>query len=97
MLKEILLAAAGATGFAILFGIKRSKLWEIFLAGGFSWYGYLVLCKVFGEEILAMFLITVCAVVMTKGNMLFSTPVLIPFIPGATLYHVMDDLVSKSN
>ena len=96
MLKEILLAALGATGFAIIFGIKRTKLWNIFLAGGLSWYGYIMLCQWVGDDIIAMFLITVFVVIMAKMNPSFSTPVLIPFIPGATLYYVMNDLVSKN-
>lgn len=103
MLYETLLAALGAVGFAIIFGMKRSSLWVIFLVSGVSWYAYLLLCKVFQDEIPAMFFITVFVVVFAKmitlfmegPVILFSTPILIPFIPGSTLYYVMADLVGK--
>lgn len=105
MLNESILAAFGACGFAILFGMKRTRLWIVFIASGCSWYGYLVLCRWFENEIPAMFFITVFVVVFAKiitlfvesPVILFSTPILIPFIPGATLYYVMYDFVSKND
>lgn len=101
MLREILLAAMGATGFAVLFGMKKTKLWIIFLCTALAWYGYRIFCEIIEDDIIAMFAITVCVVVLAKGItlfvkgpvILFSTPVLIPFIPGATLYYMMNDLI----
>lgn len=105
MLNESLLAAFGACGFGLLFGMKRTRLWIVFLASSVAWYGYLLLCQWFGNEIPAMFLTTVFVVVFAKiitlfvesPVILFSTPILIPFIPGAALYSVMYDVVSKSD
>ena len=126
MWKEIILAAVGATGFGILFGVQRKRLWIGFLASGTAWYGYLVcagltgrenldiirrilgLPKVFarltGKENLALFLITMLVMLSAKlaalyvkePVLLFTTPVLIPFIPGATLYYVIRDLLSQA-
>lgn len=104
MLKDVLLAAFGATGFAILFGMSKKRLWIIFLTSGIAWYGYLLLCGLLNNSITALFAITVFVVLLskiitklTKGPvLLFSTPILIPFIPGATLYYAMSDLVRKS-
>lgn len=104
MLKNILLAALGATGFAVLFGMSKKRLWIIFFTSGAAWYGYLMLCQYFHNTITALFGITVLVVLLskiitgfTKGPvLLFSTPILIPFIPGATLYYAMSDLVRKS-
>lgn len=104
MLKNVLLAAFGATGFAILFGMSQKRLWIIFLTSGMAWYGYLMLCELLNNTITALFAITVLVVLLSKiitkyakgPVLLFSTPILIPFIPGATLYHAMSDLVRKS-
>ena len=104
ILKNVLLAALGATGFAILFGMSKKRLWIIFFTSGAAWYGYLMLCRCFHNTIAALFVITVLVVLLskiiikfTKGPvLLFFTPILIPFIPGATLYYAMSDLVRKS-
>ena len=103
--KEIILAAVGATGFGLLFGVQRKRLWIIFVSSGFAWYGYLILSKLTGKENLALFLITVFVMLGAKlaglfveeSVVLFTTPILIPFIPGATLYYVMRDLVSQNS
>ncbi|MGN0153341.1 MAG: threonine/serine exporter family protein [Lachnospiraceae bacterium] len=104
MWRDVILAALGATGFAIIFGIRRRKLIIIFLASGAAWYGYGILCKLIAKENIAIFLITVLVVLFARvitlfleePTMLFSTPILIPFIPGASLYYVMNDLLSKN-
>lgn len=104
-MSSILFAAAGAAGFAILFGIEKKWLWIIALSSGIAWGGYLLLCRWFPKDSMAMFLITVFIVIVSGGLsvfvkcpvILFSTPVLIPFIPGAALYYVMYDIVSRSS
>ena len=104
MWKEIILAAVGATGFGILFGVQRKRLWIVFLASGTAWYGYLVFARLTGKENLALFLITMLVMLSAKlaalyvkePVLLFTTPVLIPFIPGATLYYVIRDLLSQA-
>lgn len=104
MMIEILLACAGAVGFAVLFRMEQEKLWIIALGSAASWYVYLLLCDCLKEQNIAMFMITALIVflsgivsIFTKcPGLLFSTPILIPFIPGAALYYVMYDIVSQS-
>ncbi len=101
---KVFLVAAGATGFAVLFGMKTKKLWIIFMISGFMWYIYKELCRWFQKDSVAMFMITVMIVLISGvlslilkcPEILFSTPILIPYIPGASLYYVMYDLVSRS-
>lgn len=102
MLQQLVLAAAGSAGFAILFGLRRKWIGMIFIAGGLAWYGYILLYNLTQNQISAMFFITVLVVVLAKfltvfaecPVILFTTPILIPFIPGATLYYLMSDLLS---
>ena len=58
-MKEILLAAFGATGFAVLFGMQKKRLWIIFLTSGAAWYGDRLLCELLQNTISALFLITI--------------------------------------
>ena len=100
MWRNVVLAALGATGFALLFGIKRTKMGFIFVASGVAWYGYEILCRSLKKEEIAMYIVTVMVVLFAKiltlfvdgSVMMFTTPILIPFIPGATLNYVMRDL-----
>lgn len=104
MWRNVVLAALGATGFALLFGIKRTKMGFIFVASGVAWYGYEILCRSLKKEEIAMYIVTVMVVLFAKiltlfvdgSVMKFTTPILIPFIPGATLYYVMRDLLNQS-
>lgn len=104
MWRNVVLAALGATGFALLFGIKRKKIGFIFVAGGVAWYVYEILCRSLKKEEIAMYIVTVMVVLFAKlltlyvhgSVMMFTTPILIPFIPGATLYYVMRDLLNQS-
>ena len=104
MILEILLASAGAVGFAILFRMEHRQLWIVAVGSALSWYGYLLFCDWFDNESSAMLVIT-ALIVFSSGivsifakcpGLLFSTPILIPFIPGAALYYVMYDIVSQS-
>lgn len=104
MIREILLACAGAVGFALLFRLERKKLWIVAVGSAGAWYGYLVLCGWLGNQSFAIFVITafivllsgIISIVAKCPGILFSTPILIPFIPGAALYYVMYDVISRS-
>ncbi len=104
MLREILLAATGATGFAVIFGMKRTNLISVWIVSALSWATYRFLCLRFDKNSMAMFLITLLVILVSKiityyikcPVFLFSTPVLIPFIPGASLYYVMDDIINQN-
>ena len=101
MLRKIFLAALGAAGFGAIFGLPRNKLWIIGLLSGLSWGSYMLLEKALNNQGTAMFFITIAVAIISKlyamkmkcPAFVISTPVLIPFIPGATLYLVMNDFV----
>lgn len=103
--REVVLAAVGAVGFAVIFGMKKDRLWIIFLSSALAWYGYRVLGRILSNDITALFAITVVVVIWSEEitvfwkapAMLYSTPILIPFIPGATLYYTMSDLIRKNS
>lgn len=102
MIREVILAAAGATGFALLFGMQRKKVWIITVNSAAAWYLYLLIGRYTGNMIFAMFMVTVLvglvsgilAIFVKCPLMVFATPILIPFIPGAALYYVMYDIVN---
>lgn len=89
-MKEIILAAAGATGFGLLFGVRGKKIVLITINSAIAWYLYLIIGKWSGNSILAMFAVTVVvgilsgiiAIFIKCPLMVFTTPILIPFIPG---------------
>lgn len=103
MLIEILLAAAGAMGYAMLFGMRGKNIWLIAVNSAFAWYLYLLIKGRTENMILAMFLVTVLvglvagilAMLLKCPMTVFATPILMPFIPGSTLYYVMYDAVNK--
>ena len=103
MIKEILLASVGATGFAIIFGLPKNKLYVIAMFSGVAWWMYLLLTTVLNSDGMAMFSVTIIIVLLAKmigkkmkcPAFVIATPILIPFIPGATLYLVMNDFVGK--
>lgn len=103
MLREILLAAAGAMGYAMLFGMKGKNIWLIAGNSAFAWYLYLMIKSRTENAILAMFLVTVLvglaagilAVLLKCPMTVFATPILMPLVPGSTLYYVMYDTVNR--
>lgn len=104
MWRNVVLAAFGATGFAFIFGIKRTKIEIIFFASGMAWYCYEMLCKMLKKDDIAMYIVIIFVVILAKGFTMFrqesmvwfTTPILIPFIPGATLYYAIRDVLSHS-
>ncbi len=103
MLEQVVLASLGAVGFGAIFGLPRKKLWIIAAMGAIAWWGYIILEKRLENQGMAIFIITVVVVICAKifvkeikcPAFVISTPVLIPFIPGATLYLVMNDFVGS--
>ena len=102
---QTLMGAIGAVGFAILFNVRGKKLGLLFLGGALDWTIYLLLtCN--GHSIFAgMFFATVTAAVLSeilarilKVPVLMSlVPMLIPLIPGGSLYRTMSAFVRGEN
>lgn len=100
---QILLAALGALGFALLFDIRGRKLFFAAAGGGLGWTLYLLavhfglgdfwglLIGSFGvaglSEILARRLRTPVTLLLV--------PMMIPMIPGGSLYRAMSDFVAN--
>ena len=66
MIKEILLASVGATGFAIIFGLPKNKLYVIAMFSGVAWWMYLLLTTVLNSDGMAMFSVTIIIVLLAK-------------------------------
>lgn len=100
---EMLLVAAGATGFAVIFKMNKKRLWIVGLISGTSWGIYKGICYMTQNDIVALFIITVIIVMSSQfiskyinsTAILFATPILIPYIPGSTLYLVMSDFINR--
>lgn len=105
MIIQTLIASAGVIGFGAIFGLSRNKLYIVGIFGFLAWMIYMVLKKFFQSESIAMFVITILIVLIAKligkklkcPAVIIATPVLIPFIPGATLYLVMNDFVGNKD
>ena len=103
MINQILMASAGAIGFGAIFGLPRKKLHIVGVFEMFARSIYLLLVKLLRDNGTAMFVITIIIVLISKlmthrlkcPTFIIATPVLIPFIPGATLYLVMSDFVAN--
>ena len=98
---QILMAALGSVGFAMLFQLHGRKLIIAGIGGGISWIVYLLVGKL-GNDMLALFCASfVVASIAEVGARIQKTPVLvlevpmlIPLIPGADLYRLMFRIIS---
>ena len=91
-------------GYAMLFGMKGKDVSLIAVNSAFAWYLYLRIAEETDNIILAMFFVTVL-VGLVSGILtifikcpltVFATPILMPLVPGSTLYYVMYDIVNRS-
>jgi uncharacterized membrane protein YjjB (DUF3815 family) len=98
---QTLMGCIGAVGFAVLFNVRGKRLWLIALASAMSWLGY-VLCDYFGAGLfwaifcgttVAGMLSEILARVVKAPVLMLLVPILIPLIPGGTLYNMMSCLV----
>ncbi len=94
---QILTGLIGATGFAILYNIRGKRLAFAALGGGLSWLFYLLLHRLFANEVLCYFLVStllaiyaeVMARTLKTPTTTFITTSLIPLVPGGSLYYTM--------
>ncbi len=100
-LMQMVMGCIGAVGFAILFNVRRSKLWIIAAASALSWMGYAVcmLCNTgvfwafFCGTAVAALISEILARIVRVPVLMLLVPILIPLIPGGDLYHMMSNLV----
>lgn len=102
---QTLMGAIGAVGFAVLFNVRGKKLGLMFLGGAVDWTIYLLLTCNGHSVFTGMFFATVSAAVFSeilarvlKIPVLMSlVPMLIPLIPGGSLYRTMSTFVRGEN
>ncbi len=103
-LLEILAAAVGTLGFALVFNIRGKKIFFVTFGGFLGWVLYLLL-GLFLENEFARYLIVSVAVSLYAEIMarclrtpttVFSVVCLIPLVPGGALYYTMTSALSGS-
>ena len=102
-LLQILTGFLGSVGFAILFNIRGKRLAAASVGGGLSWLFYLLLNRLFSNEVLCYFLVSVLlaiyaevmARVLKTPTTTFITTGLIPLVPGSSLYYTMTYAFSR--
>lgn len=94
---QIITGFFGSVGFAIHYNIRGKRLAFAALGGGLSWLFYLLLNRVFPNDVLCYFLVStllaiyaeVMARVLKTPTTTFITTSLIPLVPGSSLYYTM--------
>lgn len=98
---QMLMGCVGSICFAVLFNVRGDKLLIIAAASALSWLGY-VLCLILGTSlfwatfwgtVLAGMVSEILARVVKAPVLMLLVPILIPLIPGGTLYNMMSNLV----
>lgn len=104
-LTQTIMGCIGAVGFAVLFNVRGRRLGLIALASALSWMGY-VLCAMNGAALfwaifcgttVAGMISEVLARVVKVPVLMLLVPILIPLIPGGTLYNMMSSLVRSQH
>lgn len=102
---QTLMGAIGAVGFAVLFNVRGKKLGLLFLGGAVDWAIYLLLTCNGHSVFTGMFFATVTAAVLSEilarvlkvPVLMTLVPMLIPLIPGGSLYRTMSAFVRGEN
>ena len=98
---QIITGMLGTVGFSILFHIRGKKLIPIALGGAISWAVYLLVVHFYHNSTLGLLisstvlglLAEIFARTLKAPAILFLVPMLIPLIPGSTLYYTTQHLV----
>lgn len=97
-LREVPWAIIGATGFALLFGVRKEKVVFAALGGGIVWASYLLCLFYVTDEILLCSVVaaaagtTYCEVlarILRTPTTVLLIPSMIPLVPGGSLYYAM--------
>lgn len=100
-LMQTVMGCIGAVGFAVLFNVRRDRLWIIAVASVLSWLSYAA-CILSGSGVfwaffcgtsVAALLSELLARIVRVPVTLLLVPILIPLIPGSDLYHTMSCLI----
>lgn len=93
----MILAGLGAWGFAKLFKIHPKENWIVLIGGAVSWFGYEIMktrgVSEFGALLLITLFVEIASEILARKrkclSMIYAVPILIPFIPGGTLYYTL--------
>ena len=99
---QLISAALGTLGFAVLFNIRGKKLIGVTLGGFIGWLVYLLCFFLKLDEMVCYFIsaiaISIYAEIMARVMKcpvtVIIAPSLIPLVPGASLYYTMSHIVS---
>ena len=100
---QLAMAFAGAFGFAMLFNLSGSKLWVSALGGAFCWGVYLLAgARGISDFVACLFAALaaglgaqIMARVMKAPTTVFYVPMVVPLVPGRTLYYTMFSVLQK--
>ena len=103
MLFQIITAFVGSLGFAMIFNLSKGKLWISALGGAFCWGVYLLADGAGLSEFLSCVFAALAAGLgaeimarkLKAPTTLFYVPMVIPLVPGRTLYYTMFSIFSK--
>jgi uncharacterized membrane protein YjjB (DUF3815 family) len=102
---QTIMGCIGAVCFSVLFNVRGKCLGLIALSSALSWLGY-VLCdmsgaglfwSIFCGTVVAGLISEILARVVKAPVLMLLVPILIPLIPGGTLYNMMSCLVRSDH
>ncbi len=104
-LMQFLWAALSILGFSIRVNLKGSKILLLALGGGLSWAFYLIflyysdslLYSIFGASILVCAYSEIVARAVKVPVSVFVTCVIIPLVPGSSLYYAMQAYIAGNH
>ena len=102
---EIIMAALGALGYAILFNVHPNKFLPATLGGAFTWIVYLGMSVVSDNIFLCNMMAAIFATTYSESlarkmkapATCFLMPSVIPLIPGSGLYYTMSAVISHDS
>ena len=103
MIIQVLAAGFASLGFAILYNVKGHKIWVSFFGGILTWGLYLILYKIFHQDVICYFLVTSFITFYVElAARIFKTPAttflvaaIIIIIPGGGLYRTIAALMEQ--
>lgn len=102
---QIIASFMGAAGFALIFNVHGRKIIWIGLGGALSWIVYLLTKNLTGSEFVSLMVATMAIVasseilarVIKAPIIMLIVPMLIPMVPGGTLYYTMSYFIRDDN
>lgn len=103
MIIQVLAAGFASLGFAILYNVKGHKIWVSFFGGILTWGLYLILYKIFHQDVICYFLVTsfitfyveLAARIFKTPTTTFLVAAIIIIIPGGGLYRTIAALMEQ--